>query len=51
MAKLLLCRGRQVALDIARGLAFLHDASVAHMDLSASNVSTLCSAKNLLQPT
>ena len=27
-----------MALNVAQGLAFLHDAGVCHMDVSASNV-------------
>eukprot|EP00884_Botryococcus_braunii_P017719 jgi/Botrbrau1/4630/Bobra.33_2s0002.1 len=31
-------RGRQIALDVARGIAFLHDQRIIHLDISSSNV-------------
>lgn len=31
------CRGRQVALDIVRGILFMHSKSMIHLDLKSSN--------------
>ena len=33
-----LCRGKQVALDAARGLAYLHRKRIAWLDCKSSNV-------------
>ncbi len=32
------CRGSQVALDVARGLHYLHSFKVTHFDLKSANV-------------
>ena len=32
------CRGRKAALDVARGLAYLHANRLTHFDLKSSNV-------------
>ena len=32
------CRGRQIALDIAKGLIYLHSKQIAHLDLKSPNV-------------
>ncbi len=34
----MVCRGRQVALDIAQGLAFMHSRHMFHLDLKSSNI-------------
>lgn len=38
LCALVLCRGRQIAIDIAQGLAYLHDASIVHLDLKSPNI-------------
>ena len=37
MVVICLCRGRQIALDIVRGLVFMHSKSMIHLDLKSSN--------------
>lgn len=32
------CRGRTIALDIARGMHFLHSRRIVHMDLKSPNI-------------
>ena len=32
------CRGRSIALDIARGMHFLHSRRIVHMDLKSPNI-------------
>lgn len=32
------CRGRGVALDIAKGVAYLHASGIIHLDLKSPNV-------------
>ena len=39
---LLLCRGRQVALDIVSGLHIMHTAGICHLDLKSSNILVSC---------
>ena len=32
------CRGRSVALDVAKGLAYLHSHSILHLDIKSPNI-------------
>lgn len=32
------CRGRKIALDVARGLVHLHSREIVHMDLKSPNI-------------
>lgn len=47
-----LCRGRQIALDIVRGLVFMHSKSMVHLDLKTSNSNSppSCSTYKLAVP-
>lgn len=33
-----LCRGRNIALDIARGLTYLHNRNILHLDIKSPNI-------------
>ena len=34
----MLCRGKKIALDVARGLVHLHSRDIVHMDLKSPNI-------------
>lgn len=33
-----MCSGKEIALDVARGLSYLHSQRIAHLDIKAGNV-------------
>ena len=33
-----MCRGKQIALDVARGLHYLHSRRILHLDLKSANI-------------
>ncbi len=42
------CRGHKIALDIARGLFYLHDKGIVHFDLKSPNILLVSLLKKLI---